>query len=202
MKKMLSSLAAGIIVLGTTGLAQALTIDTGATQVGVIDKLIAETVLGNSGDAVELAWVQSVIGNTYGWDPSADKYEVFESEWEAVDGLFTQNDKGESVPYVYAHGLKNAPDYFMLKLAAANSGSTTDGNDHFLFENLEEMDWAVVSLQDMNFELKFVSNVGKVSHVGEFGGQLVPEPATMMLFGTGLAGLAGMVRRKSRKTEK
>ena len=48
----------------------------------------------------------------------------------------------------------------------------------------------------MLFRSVDIKNIGKLSHIGEVGGALVPEPATMLLFGTGVAGLAGIARRK------
>jgi hypothetical protein len=40
---------------------------------------------------------------------------------------------------------------------------------------------------------------GSISHVALYGGDPVPEPISMILFGTGLVGVGGYVRRKFKK---
>ena len=56
----------------------------------------------------------------------------------------------------------------------------------------------MVDLQEMNFSLKFISNIGKVSHIGEFVGQPVPEPSFILFIGAGLVGIAGVARKKKK----
>ncbi len=182
-KKFLASLATGMLVLGLGGMAQALTVD-GGTDVGGIDTLINETMLANSGDATELAWVTSILGA--GWSLDA-KYNTTDGDgWFAVDGANMES--------VFAHALLTAPDYFLIK-TGNNSGNT---NTHFLFQNFASMDWAVIDLADMGFDANNLTNIDKISYISEYNGDNgapVPEPMTMLLMGTGLAGLVG-IRRK------
>lgn len=183
-KKFLASLATGMFVLGLGGMAQALTINDGGTEVGGIDELINQTKLDDSGEATELAWITGILGA--GWTLDA-KYDTTDGDgWFTVDGL-------ESV---FAHALETAPTHFVIK-TGANSGNT---NTHFLFENVFSLDWGVIDLAEMGFSTNNLTEIDKISYISEYNGENgngapVPEPMTMLLMGTGLAGLVG-IRRK------
>ncbi|KAF0187563.1 MAG: hypothetical protein FD168_2487 [Desulfobulbaceae bacterium] len=177
-KTLLTGLAIGLFFVGMTGVAQSIPL---TTVVG-IDDLLYSTTLANSGEQTEVDWINLKLGTSY---TIADYFQqsVAASEWSGVEGY-----NG-----VFAHALATPTDYFLVKIGN-NSGSSYT---HFLFDNLDSLYWAVIDLGEMGFDLRNISNIGKVSHLGEFEANPVPEPATMLLFGTGLAGLAGrLLRRK------
>ena len=148
------------------------TVGSDIIDVGGLDALIASDNPG-SGDATALAWVQTETGV---FDLVMDeKYEDGAMSW------LPTNTGG-----VYAIHL-NHPTYFLVK---TGNGSST-GNDHFLFNNLASLDWGVVNLVDLGLTS---TNIGKISHVGEFNGTSVPEPLTVVLLGLGLVGLGGARR--------
>ncbi|MEN8258757.1 MAG: PEP-CTERM sorting domain-containing protein [Thermodesulfobacteriota bacterium] len=175
-KKILAGLATGALLIGMAGVAQALSLtDVG----GNVDDLFAQTILADSGDATELAWVNSVLGGGY---TLTAKYDTPDGAgWTGIEGLAG----------VFAHTLLDQPSYFLIK-TGTNSGNP---NTHFLFDNLASIDWAVIDLGVMGFT--DIENIEKISHIGEFdGGNEVPEPTTMLLMGAGLAGLTAARRKK------
>lgn len=149
-------------------------------EVGSIDSLIAKTWLQNSGEATETAWV-----NTIETDLSY-AYKNGDFDWHQI------NDNDDTTD-LWAQSLETDADFYIIK-----TGNLHTGFRDFLFENLFDLGYAVIDLKDFG-----APNIGKVSHITEFTkGDVpspVPEPATMVLFGTGLLGLAGISRKQFKK---
>lgn len=176
-KKLLAGLTTGLILLGMAGMAQALSLtDVG----GNIDTLKYQTKLAHgSGDADELAWINSVLGGSHTF---VLKDENLTGEWQPIDGMAG----------VFAHTLVSDPAYFLIK---TGNVTVNDDSRQFLFENLAGLDWAVIDLEAMGFDS--ITNISGVSHISEYdAGTPIPEPATMLLLGTGLTGLASIRRKK------
>jgi hypothetical protein len=151
-----------------------LTID----DVGLKDLLKSQSTLDNYGYTTELTWVKTILGN----DPTLtiNKYDVTASDWENIGGYG---------PSVFALGLDGTPGYYFVKIGS-NSGSDSS---IFLFQNLSSYNYAVIDLVEMGFTGRNITNIGKISHIGE-----VPESGTIILLGIGLLGLVGYGRRMSR----
>jgi len=164
-------------VLFSWGTVLAYQLDDG-TDVGGLDRHVASASLGNSGDDTELDWVQGVLGSEYTLE---EKYDMGETV-----GNMVMDWKNTTQAGTYALNLLGSPAYFFIK-----TGAKQNEVDHFLFENLESLSWAVINLPDLE-----IKNIGKLSHVGEVGGggappsEQVPEPGTVLLLGCGLLGLA------------
>jgi hypothetical protein len=159
------------------------------TDVGSIDNLVDTDTLKNSNEAVELQFINDYVEKQGGIGYTDDQYWKmdYEPTWFSVsdtDGEYTN---------VHAFQLLHDPDYYLIKTGNADYS-------HWLFENSGELRWAVINFDDE--ELQSIGNTGKISHWGEDGVAPVPEPATMLLFGTGLIGLAGIGRRKLVKSKK
>ena len=164
--------------------AWSLTIGTGSNQidVGFVDTLEGATHLSNSGGNTEELWVESILN----FDVTlSDKIEGDNWNW-----MQTNEDSN-----TWALELQAFPEYYIVK--TGNLQSIT--NTHFLFNNTEALSWAVIDLTDFGASPQDI-NIFKVSHVSTFTGvNPVPEPATMLLFGIGLLGIAGLGRKSANK---
>lgn len=180
MKKLLA-LAFICSMLATATTAHSYTI--GATDVGLQDSLLYSANLKDSGDGAETSWVQDMLNRTD--IVLTAKYDTVAANWQKVDPA------GSTLNDLWALNLLYNPEYFLVK-----TGNTKNENkyDTYLFQNNEELSWAVISLADVN--ITDIMTVSKISHVDEFSGTPVPEPGTMMLLGAGFLGLAVYSKRR------
>jgi hypothetical protein len=164
----------------------------GPTDVGGPDYLLNSAILGKSGEKFEIAWIEENLGEGFVLDYQKTDFDEgggATNYWEETD------EKG-----TWGMELVNSPSYFLIKTGKINQPDYR----WFLFQNLAELDWAVVDLTvmgeefDPNVDFNKVAfngefNIDKFSHIGEVNP--VPEPSTMLLLGSGLVGLVYWRRR-------
>ena len=223
MKKIL--LMTGLAVLLSAGSVMALYLPDG-TDVGGVDTLHAWTNI-TSGDQVEIDWVNGVLGTSYTIADLLKDDLFTDSPWLNVKDTPSGPDLLPNV-WAYDLE-RNGGYYYIKTGAGVSYNEHVEQADrdalrdlvfpeHFLFVNDASADWAVIDLSSftskMNdvlsaaygagstsklYTVKFtIDNIDRVSHIGEFGTP-IPEPASVLLLGTGLAGLAGVMFRQRRQ---
>lgn len=155
------------------------------SSMGGLDNFIESADLGNSGTAVEEAWVESILNVDVTID---DKYNSNGGNWTLADDLGNTD--------VYFLEMNTSPEYFLLKLGTG--GTSLDS--HFLFENVGDLNFAVVDFSQAGIDFT-VNNISidRMSHFGEINGyNEVPEPTALFLLSLALLGFA--FKRKKETT--
>jgi len=159
---------------------------------------------GDNGDAID------PVKNSYGYDYvldmdfSAMQYTVFEIDESADVQQAKYNENEGSSPWTYVGG---GNDQFLIDGTTTSiididfstkyyTGQSIDGMtgiDH----NVVLVDLGFLGHNIENFTAHFTMQCGNDNLMGSTAP--VPEPATLLLFGTGLIGLAGVGRKKFKK---
>ncbi len=187
MKKFLITLACGVL-LATAGSAFSYTLS-GGTDIGELDKYVAKANLANSDEKAELDWVNSVLNPSVATFKT--KYDELElSSWQPAEGFED----------IYAYNLGNNGafyDYFLVKLGNNNGTNFTD----YLFENVDNIEWAVLDINNSFDGTGISGTIEKISHISLFdsGSTPVPEPSTFLMLGAGILGLGLYGRRRVKK---
>lgn len=158
-----------------------------------LDPIIAYTLMGNSGDATQMAWMTEALTEIYGagnFDPiwTLEKIEfedvaMIDAYWG--DPVGTDSKGGD----IHSGNLLYGQDHYLVKI-----GEGLVMYDTFLFENLGGLFEATIGLGWLNHFSELDGpdfDIYRISHISE-----VPVPATFWLFGTALIGLVGFSKRR------
>lgn len=161
------------------------------------------SIYNNHGGWYYDLWVNLLDGapNKLGWDDYDDK-----SSWSGVqNNAFTEqeqiNDFGEAKEIAHYSGWQtgndSSGDPIIEKEIQINERTTVkyefnDTERGWLLDLAKDGTFGLGVDSDCHFPNKGIT----LSFTTTSSGSQVPEPSTMLLFGTGIAGLAGVARRK------
>jgi len=117
-------------------------------------------------------------------------------QWQAVDA-----GPGSDVK---AFQLAEPVYYYLLKLGNITPGkkdeSAAPAPDHFLFDNANSLQWAVIDFGQWFEDFDVTFDLEKISHISQFDTPTneVSEPGTIGMLGLGLVALGAIRRRISR----
>lgn len=155
----------------------------------VYDQIRGAYTLDNSGSLTEELSIEAILGIDIVYN-QLDELDSAGSSWEAVT---------DGVAGDYALDFSSIltiidPVYFLVKVGGGD-GTETD-ETHYLFENLESLEWGFINLSWFGSEVQLM-NIGVISHVGvvDDGSTSVPEPGVVGLLAIGLLGMVA-TRRK------